>query len=81
MRSEIRVGEINCTENGEMEEGKAKRNQRFLPWKVRETEKALTGNEALSPVKIEHVAIGKATATTTQSMRSRIPSAISEEIN
>ena len=81
MRSEIRVGEIKCTENGEMEEGKAKRNQRFLPWKVRETEKALTGNEALSPVKIEHVAIGKATATTTQSMRSRIPSAISEEIN
>ena len=36
LRSKIRVGESNDTDNGEMEKGKAKRDQRFLPWKVRE---------------------------------------------
>ena len=45
------------------------------------TEKTLTGNEALPPVEIKHVALRGVAAATTQSMRTRTPSAITEKIN
>ena len=47
--------------------------------KCGKTEKALTGNEALPPIEIKHVALRGATAATTQSMRGRTPSAITEK--
>ena len=81
VRSKIRVGEINRTENGEMEKGKAKKIKGLYLGKCGKTEKALTGNEALQPIEIKHVALRWATAATTQSMWSRTPSAITEKKN
>ena len=79
MRSKIRVGEINRTKNGEMEKGKARKIKGLCLEKCGKTEKALTGNEALPPIETKHVALRGATAATTQSMRSRTPSAITEK--
>ena len=79
MRSKIRVGEINCTKNGEMKKEKPKEIKGFCLGNCGKTEKALTGNKALPPVEIKHVALRGATAATTQSMRRRTPSAITEK--
>ena len=59
---------------------KPKEIKGFCLGKCGKTEKALTGNEALPPVEIKHVALRRAIAATTQSMRSKTPSAISEKI-
>ena len=57
VRSKIRVGEINRTENGEMGKGKAKKIKGLRLGKCGKTKKALTGNETLQPIEIKHVAL------------------------
>ena len=79
LRSKIRVERTTAQTMEKWKKEKPKEIKGFCLGKCGKTEKTLTGNEALLPVETKHVALRGVIAATTQSMRSRIPSAITEK--